>query len=101
MRWYLPYGNPTYFIWLALALIPLMIGLLYGRRFRGYQTLISLFFLILTFGGPNWHTGLALIGYLIYQLILVWRIHIIARQRIRRIRAGFLLRRLSWRLSHW
>ena len=30
MRWYIPYGNPTYFIWLALAIIPLMIGLLYG-----------------------------------------------------------------------
>ncbi|BEJ52776.1 D-alanyl transfer protein DltB [Lentilactobacillus buchneri subsp. silagei] len=72
MRWYIPYGNPTYFIWLALAIIPLMIGLLYGHRFRGYQTIISLFFLILTFGGPNWKTGISLIGYLIYQLILVW-----------------------------
>lgn len=71
MRWYIPYGNPTYFIWLALAIVPLMIGLLYGRRFRGYQTIISLFFLILTFGGPNWRTGIALIGYLAYQVILV------------------------------
>ncbi len=71
MRWFIPYGNPTYFIWLALAIIPLMIGLLYGRRFRGYQTIISLFFLILTFGGPNWKTGIALIGYFIYQIILV------------------------------
>lgn len=71
MRWFVPYGNPTYFLWLALALIPLMIGLLYGRRFRGYQTLISFFFLLLTFGGPNWRTGIALIGYFIYQILLV------------------------------
>lgn len=71
MRWYIPYGNPTYFLWLGLALIPLMIGLLYGHRFRGYQTLISLLFLVLTFGGPNWKTGISLIGYLIYQVLLV------------------------------
>ncbi|GAF37572.1 D-alanyl-lipoteichoic acid biosynthesis protein DltB [Lentilactobacillus farraginis] len=71
MKWYIPYGNPTYFILLAVALIPLMLGLLYGRRFRWYQTLISLFFLILTFGGPNWRTGISLVCYFIYQVALV------------------------------
>ncbi len=71
MRWFIPYGNPTYFLWLAVALLPLVVGLLHGRRFRWYQTLISAFFLLLTFGGPNWKTGIALIGYLVYQLILV------------------------------
>lgn len=71
MKWYIPYGNPTYFIWLAVALLPLMIGLLHGKRMKWYQTLISLFFLLLTFGGPSWRTGIALIIYFVYQLILV------------------------------
>lgn len=28
-----PYQNPTYFVLLAVALLPLAIGLLYGKRF--------------------------------------------------------------------
>ncbi|MFD1125792.1 D-alanyl-lipoteichoic acid biosynthesis protein DltB [Lentilactobacillus raoultii] len=72
MKWYIPYGDPTYFIWLIAALLPLMVGLFYGHRFKGYQTLISLFFLVLTFGGPNWQTGIALVAYVVYQVLLVF-----------------------------
>ncbi|VDG20565.1 D-alanyl-lipoteichoic acid biosynthesis protein DltB [Lactiplantibacillus mudanjiangensis] len=67
-----PYGNPTYFVLLFIALLPLMIGLLYGRRSHWYESLISFVFLMLTFGGIKWRTGIALIIYLIYQITLVW-----------------------------
>lgn len=49
-----PYQNPTYFGYLAVALLPIMIGILYGRRFRWYETLVTLAFLVLTFGGDKW-----------------------------------------------
>jgi len=54
-----PYGNPTYFALLGVALLPLMIGLLYGKRSRLYETLVSIFFLVLTFGGSKWTQGVA------------------------------------------
>ncbi|AVK62474.1 D-alanyl-lipoteichoic acid biosynthesis protein DltB [Lactobacillus sp. CBA3605] len=67
-----PYGNPTYFILLFIALLPLMIGLLYGHRSHIYESIISFVFLLLTFGGVKWHTGIALLIYLVYQICLVW-----------------------------
>ena len=66
-----PYENPTYFFMLAIALVPIVIGMLRGRRFHWYELLVSFFFLLLTFGGPKWQQGIALIGYLIFQVILV------------------------------
>ena len=66
-----PYQNPEYFILLVIGLLPIMIGLLYGRRFRTYETLISIAFLVLTFGGVKWHQGIALIGYVIFELLLI------------------------------
>ncbi|GEP25199.1 D-alanyl-lipoteichoic acid biosynthesis protein DltB [Lentilactobacillus diolivorans] len=72
MSWYMPYGDPTYFVWLAIMLTPVIVGLLHQRRLYWYQTLVSLFFLVLTFGGPNWHTGIALVIYLVYQVFLVY-----------------------------
>ena len=49
-----PYQDPTYFVLLAIGLLPIMVGLLYGRRFRVYETIISFLFLLLTFGGVKW-----------------------------------------------
>ena len=66
-----PYQNPEYFILLVIGLLPIMIGLLYGRRFRTYETLISIAFLVLTFGGVKWHQGIALIGYVVFELLLI------------------------------
>ena len=66
-----PYENPSYFLMLAVAFIPIMIGILWGKRFHWYETLISIFFLILTFGGPNVGRGIALVGYLIFEVCLV------------------------------
>lgn len=67
-----PYQNPTYFFILGLFLFPIMVGLLYGKRFKLYEALISFGFLWLTFGATKWHEGLALIGYVVYELCLIY-----------------------------
>lgn len=67
-----PYQDPTYFVLLAIGLLPIMVGLLYGRRFRVYETIISFLFLLLTFGGVKWEQGVALIGYIIFELLLIY-----------------------------
>lgn len=65
-----PYSNPTYFAILLGALLPVMIGLYFGKRLRVYESLVSIAFLVLTFGGDHWHQGVALILYTIYQVVL-------------------------------
>ena len=72
MLTFTPYENPTYFAILALGLLPIVIGLLCGRRFHWYETLISFFFLVLIFGGSKLSQGIALIAYLVYEVLLVW-----------------------------
>ena len=68
-----PYASPIYFIILCVALLPLIISLLIrGKRIGWYQSLITLFFLYVSFGGKDYRQGLALIGYVIFQSILVW-----------------------------
>lgn len=68
-----PYENPLYFIYLLIALMPMMITLLFkGKRWSWYQVLVTLFFLYMSFGGGYWQHGVALIGYVIWQTILVW-----------------------------
>lgn len=66
-----PYGNPQYFVYLIIALLPLIIGIYNGYRCRWYQSLISLIFIFLMFDGPKWHQGLMLIFYVIWQWIIV------------------------------
>ncbi|SEM62149.1 membrane protein involved in D-alanine export [Ligilactobacillus sp. WC1T17] len=67
-----PYQNPTYFVWLIGGLIPLMIGLLRGKRWRLYETGLSLAFLLLTFGAEKYHQGLALVAYVIFEVALLY-----------------------------
>ena len=67
-----PYQDPGYFILLAIGLLPIMIGLLYGHRFHTYETIISTAFLLITFGGIKWHQGIALICYIIFEMLLIW-----------------------------
>ncbi|MGM0237594.1 D-alanyl-lipoteichoic acid biosynthesis protein DltB [Enterococcus sp. AZ103] len=66
-----PYASPIYFVMLLVALLPIMIALLNGRRLNIYQSLITLFFLFVSFGGKDYRQGLALIFYVIFQSILV------------------------------
>lgn len=68
-----PYASPIYFIILIVALLPLILSLLLrSKRIGWYQSLITLFFLYVSFGGKDYRQGLALIGYVIFQSILVW-----------------------------
>lgn len=66
-----PYASPTYFLILIGTLLPAMVALYFGKRLPVYEALWTFGFLIVTFGGNHWHQGLALIGYMIYQALLV------------------------------
>ena len=66
MNTFTPYQDPTYFIILAIALIPIVIGILYGKKVRIYELMILIFFLYLSFGGKNIQQGIALIVYLTF-----------------------------------
>ena len=69
------YGTPVYFIYLLLALLPLGIGLYFGKRFQWYEALISFIFIFLMFDGASWQQLFSLIAYVIYQTILVMHYH--------------------------
>ena len=69
------YGTPVYFIYLLLALLPLGIGLYFGKRFQWYEALISFIFIFLMFDGASWQQLFSLIAYVIYQTILVMYYH--------------------------
>lgn len=67
-----PYSSPRYFIILFVALLPLIIGLYHGRRFKIYEAVVSLVFLFLMFDGKDAIQGYQLIGYIIFQFILTF-----------------------------
>lgn len=71
----IPYGAPVYFLYLAVALIPIVVGLMFGKRLLWYQNLVTLYFLYLTFGGENYKQGIALIIYVLWQVLLIWLYH--------------------------
>lgn len=69
----IPYANPIYFIYLLIALLPMILTLsIKGKRWGWYQVLVTLFFLYMSFGGNDWKQGVALIIYVIWQTVLVW-----------------------------
>lgn len=63
----IPYAEPIYFFYLLLALCPLAIGLYFGKRVKWYESYVTLLFLWMSFGGEQWHQGLALVGYVLWQ----------------------------------
>ncbi|WP_242491857.1 D-alanyl-lipoteichoic acid biosynthesis protein DltB [Miniphocaeibacter massiliensis] len=65
-----PYQKPMYFIILGILLIPSIIYSLKGKRLVWYQALLTLFFLWMSFAGPHKEQGYALIGYVIWQIVL-------------------------------
>ncbi|KRL38780.1 D-alanyl-lipoteichoic acid biosynthesis protein DltB [Liquorilactobacillus uvarum] len=76
-----PYQNPTYFLILGVALLPIMIGMLFGKKLHWYQTLISFAFLVLTFGGVKWEQGIALIGYIVFEVCLIGLYHLYRKKK--------------------
>ena len=65
------YGTPIYFVYLLIAILPLGIGLYFGKRFSWYEALISFVFIFLMFDGQNWQQAVSLVGYVVYQTVLV------------------------------
>lgn len=69
----IPYAEPYYFLLLINGLVPIVLSLLIrGKRLPIYQTLITLLFLFISFGGVYWQQGVALIAYVVWQTLLVW-----------------------------
>lgn len=69
----IPYANPSYFGYVFVLCLPIIFALLkLRRRLLGYEAIITLFFLYVSFGGNDYRQGIALIGYVIFQTILVW-----------------------------
>ena len=62
-----PYGDPQYFVYIILAVLPIFIGLFFKRRFPIYETLVSLAFIIFTFVGPDLTQLYAFAFYVIWQ----------------------------------
>ena len=57
----IPYAEPFYFFLLAIALIPIVLSLLiWKKRLPIYQSVVTLFFLFVSFGGTYWEQGTAL-----------------------------------------
>ena len=72
----IPYENPTYIVILFLALIPTILSqLIAQKRMNWYQIIVSLIFLFITFSGPSYKQGIALIGYVIFETILIGAYH--------------------------
>ncbi|OIK57740.1 D-alanyl-lipoteichoic acid biosynthesis protein DltB [Oenococcus oeni] len=70
-----PYSDPQYFVYLLIAVMPLAIGLYYGKRFKIYETIFSIVFIVLMFTNDKLGQGVALIAYIIWQLLVVGVYH--------------------------
>ena len=62
-----PYGDPQYFLYLILAVLPIFIGLFFKKRFVWYEILVSLFFIVTMLTGGKTNQIAALGIYLIWQ----------------------------------
>lgn len=67
-----PYGNPHYFIYLMIGLIPIILGLYHGHRFKIYECIFSVVFLFLVFDADKWQQGVSLIIYLLIELVITY-----------------------------
>ena len=66
-----PYGNPQYFLYVIIAILPIFIGLFFKKRFGWYEILVSLFFIVTMLTGGKTNQLAALGIYLIWQMVLV------------------------------
>lgn len=66
-----PYTSPHYFIYLLLLLLPIIIGLWFGKRFRIYDFFATVVILVTAFFGGNMSQGISLLCYVLYEIILV------------------------------
>lgn len=67
-----PYSSPRYFIYLMILLLPIIIGLLYGKRFRIYDFFATIIILGTAFFGGNASQGISLIAYVLFEMIVIF-----------------------------
>ena len=67
-----PYGNPQYFVYIIIAILPIYIGLFFKRRFPIYEIVVSLAFIIFMLTGSELTQIYALIFYVVWQTFLVF-----------------------------
>lgn len=65
-----PYERPFYFVLLGIFFIPSILLSLQGKRSYWYQNFLTVFFLWVSFAGPNIKQGVALIAYVLWQCVL-------------------------------
>ena len=75
------YGNPQYFLYLIVAVLPIFIGLFFKKRFPIYEALVSLAFIVLMLTGKNLNQLVSLLAYVIWQVFLVFSYHHYRKQR--------------------
>lgn len=66
------YGNPQYFIYLILAVMPIFVGLFFKKRFPLYEALVSLAFIVLMLTGKHLNQLASLLAYVVWQIVLVY-----------------------------
>lgn len=76
-----PYGNPVYFVYIVLAVLPIFVGLFFKKRFPLYEALVSLVFIVLMLTGPSLAQLCALLGYVIWQIVWVYSYKLYRRSR--------------------
>ena len=67
-----PYGDPQYFVYIILAVLPIFVGLFFKKRFPIYEALVSLAFIIFMLIGPKLTQIYALLFYVLWQMLWVW-----------------------------
>ena len=67
-----PYGNPQYFVYLILALLPIFIGLFFKRRFPIYEAIVSLAFILMMLVGTEGPQVAAMLIFVAWQTLLVF-----------------------------
>lgn len=66
------YGNPQYFLYIILAVLPIFIGLFFKKRFAPYEALVSLVFIVLMLTGKNLNQLTSLLVYILWETALVF-----------------------------
>lgn len=66
------YGNPQYFIYLILVVLPIFVGLFFKKRFPLYEALVSLAFIVLMLTGKHLNQLASLLAYVVWQIVLVY-----------------------------
>lgn len=67
-----PYSSPHYFIYLLILLLPIIIGLWFGKRFKIYDFFATIVILITAFFGGNMSQGISLIAYVLFEMLVVF-----------------------------